>query len=91
MCPTMEYDANPIALRDAATNTGMTQLRVPKEASTSLLRQSALERDSYSATALGTVLDRATHAAIARAIGGLAPSSLAGAFAAFSWQTNAAW
>jgi polyhydroxyalkanoate synthase len=41
---------------------------------------SLLERDSYTSTALAEVLDRATHASIARVTMGLSPASLVGAY-----------
>ena len=47
---------------------------------------SALERDSYTSTALAEVLDRATHASIARATMGLSPASLIGAY--LDWLTH---
>jgi len=47
---------------------------------------SPLERDSYTSTALAEVLDRATHAYIAKATMGLSPASLIGAY--LDWLTH---
>ena len=49
---------------------------------------SPLERDSYTSTALAEVLDRATHASIAKATMGLSPASLMAAY--FDWLTHLA-
>ncbi len=46
------------------------------------------EADSYSSTALAEVLDRATHASIARLTNGLSPASLMGAY--LDWLTHLA-
>ena len=42
-----------------------------------------LDRDSFSATALAEIMDRATHASIAKLTFGLSPASLIGAY--FDW------
>ena len=47
---------------------------------------SPLERDSYTSTALAEVLDRATHAYMAKATMGLSPASLMGAY--LDWLTH---
>lgn len=47
---------------------------------------SAIERDSYTSTALAEVLDRATHASIAKATMGLSPASLVSAY--LDWLTH---
>lgn len=57
------------------------QQTMPTGVPPAALRPSIFERDSHSVTALGEVMDRATHAAIARTTGGLSPASLAGAWA----------
>ena len=49
---------------------------------------SPFERDSYTSTALAEVLDRATHASIAKATMGLSPASLLAAY--FDWLTHLA-
>ena len=46
------------------------------------------ERDSYSSTALGEVVDRSTHAALARYTFGLSPAALAEAYV--DWATHLA-
>ena len=46
------------------------------------------ERDSYSATAFAEVLNRSTHAAIAKTTMGLSPAALVGAY--FDWITHLA-
>jgi polyhydroxyalkanoate synthase len=46
------------------------------------------ERDSYTSTALAELLDRATHAAIAKSTFGLSPASLIGAY--LDWATHLA-
>ncbi len=46
------------------------------------------ERDSYSATAMAEVLDRATHATLAKLTMGLSPASLTGAY--LDWLTHLA-
>ena len=48
----------------------------------------SLERNSFAATALSEVLDRATHAALARVTSGLSPAALMGAY--FDWATHIA-
>ncbi len=48
----------------------------------------AFERDSYTATALAEVLNRATHASIAKATMGLSPAALVGAY--MDWLTHLA-
>lgn len=49
---------------------------------------SALDRDSYSSTALQDVLDKSAHALQARAFAGLSPSALAAAY--FDWMAHLA-
>jgi polyhydroxyalkanoate synthase len=49
---------------------------------------SPADRDSYTSTALGEVLDRATHASIAKLTLGLSPASLTGAY--LDWLTHLA-
>jgi len=49
----------------------------------------AFERDSYSATAFGEVLDRSLHAALARYTSGLSPMMLAGAY--LDWAAQLAF
>jgi polyhydroxyalkanoate synthase len=44
------------------------------------------ERDSYASTALGDVIDRSLHAAVARLTAGLSPAALAEAY--FDWATH---
>jgi polyhydroxyalkanoate synthase len=48
------------------------------------------ERDSYAATALGDVVDRSVHAAIARVTGGVSPAALAQAYADWAIHLAAA-
>jgi len=47
------------------------------------------DRDSYAATALAEIIDRATHAAAARYTGGLSPMAIGGAF--LDWASHLAF
>jgi len=58
----------------------------PDSARPGPLPGSVFERDSYTSTSLGEVLDRATHAAMARATLGLSPSALADAWADWAFH-----
>jgi len=58
------------------------------EASETGYRPTSAERDSYTATALAELLDRASHAAIAKLSYGLSPASLIGAY--LDWATHLA-
>ena len=49
----------------------------------------AFDRDSYAATALAEIVDRATHAAAARYTGGLSPMAIGGAF--LDWASHLAF
>lgn len=48
--------------------------------------QTVSGRDAYKPTAFGEAMDRATHAAVARATSGLSPAALMGAY--FDWATH---
>ena len=61
---------------------------VPRAAVWQRREPSLAERDSYSSTALAELLDRATHASIAKLTLGLSPSSLIGAY--LDWATHLA-
>jgi polyhydroxyalkanoate synthase len=51
-------------------------------------RQPSFERDSWTATAFGEVIDRATHASIARLTGGISPAAVMAAW--FDWSLHLA-
>jgi polyhydroxyalkanoate synthase subunit PhaC len=61
---------------------------VPRAAVWQRREPSLAERDSYSSTALAELLDRATHASIAKLTLGLSPTSLIGAY--LDWATHLA-
>lgn len=52
----------------------------------SLPPPSLLERDSYSSTAMGEIIDRSLHAAVSRFTGGLSPAALGAAY--LDWATH---
>ncbi|MEQ1715439.1 MAG: alpha/beta fold hydrolase [Hyphomicrobium sp.] len=75
--------AGALALKYAGASNG-----TPHPGSAADVPGTGMDRDSYSSTAFAEVLDRATHAAIAKATMGLSPAALMGAY--LDWLTHLA-